>query len=442
MPLVSPGIEIKSEPERPSVSLKNWGAWLGRGSLAITDQGLFAISNFMLNVLLARWLDPASYGAFAMVYSVFLLLLVFHNALFTGPMLIFGSGKYHDRMPEYLGILLRGHFLLVLPGVALLGIAAILFGSLYSLEVERAFLALAIGGPFILLLWLLRRAFYVRLNPGWAAAGGGVYFFFLVTSALTLHAVGYLTPATGILAMAVASLIACALFLLLLRPTLETDPSSIREVTADHWRYGKWVVAAAGPAWIMDNIYFLVLPAWVSLAEAGGLRALLNLAQPALQSIAALSALLLPILVRDRSFGGPSAMKQTMKISLSLFLAGCTCYLLLLWGFRSAIFNLLYANKYASYATWPLLLTGILPFVQSLSNVVGAVLSAHERPDMNFWSSTGSSIVAITFGIPLAYALGVAGALIGLIVSYTAMGILMVLFLMRFDLQKERIIQK
>ncbi len=117
-------------------------------------------------------------------------------------MLVFGPGKYRERFPEYLGILLRGHFALMLPGAALLAAAAFLLGWVYSPAVERAFLALAIAAPFILLLWLLRRAFYVRLNPGWAAAGGVVYLLILLASALALRAAGRLTPATGFLAMA------------------------------------------------------------------------------------------------------------------------------------------------------------------------------------------------------------------------------------------------
>src|SRR5208337_4506676 len=111
---------------------------------------------------------------------------------------------------------------------------AFVLGRLYSPAVERAFLGLAIAAPFILLLWLLRRAFYVRLNPGWAAAGGGVYLVVLLASALTLRAAGRLTPATGFLAMAAASLITCLLLLILLRPTLAADSSAIRAGVADH----------------------------------------------------------------------------------------------------------------------------------------------------------------------------------------------------------------
>src|ERR1035438_3487461 len=126
MSSVMPQLEILTARDQLRAFLKGWMPWVGKGSLAVLDQGLFAISNFLINVLLARWLAPADYGAFALAYSVFLLLLVFHNAMFSGPMLVFGPGKYRERFPEYLGILLRGHFALMLPGAALLAAAAFL----------------------------------------------------------------------------------------------------------------------------------------------------------------------------------------------------------------------------------------------------------------------------------------------------------------------------
>jgi O-antigen/teichoic acid export membrane protein len=418
-------------------TLQAWLPWIGKGSLAVLDQGLFAASNFLLNVLLARWLAPADYGAFALAYSIFLLLSVLHSALLTGPMLVFGPGKYRERFPDYLGILLRGHFALMLPGGALLLVTAFLLGRLYSSAVEQAFLGLAIAGPLILLLWLLRRAFYARLDPGWAAAGGLVYLLILLASASMLRAAARLTPATGFLAMAAASVVASLLLLVLLRPTMARNPSAMRAIIADHWRYGKWVAAAAVPSWITDNIYFLLLPAAVGLAEAGGLKAVLNLALPALHTMSALGVLLTPILVRDRDRGGFRVMKKTMKLSLSLFFLGSACYFALLRGFRLQVFHLLYAGKYDTYGSWPLVLAALLPFALSLPIVVGGALSALERPNLYFWSCVASAAVAISLGAPLTSRLGVGGALAGFASSYIVMGVLMFIFFIR-SMHQER----
>lgn len=70
--------EITSLPDQngkaaPSRLVSVFG-WARKGFWAVLDQGLFAGSNFLVSVLLARWLEPASYGAFSVAYSVFLLL--------------------------------------------------------------------------------------------------------------------------------------------------------------------------------------------------------------------------------------------------------------------------------------------------------------------------------------------------------------------------------
>lgn len=412
-------------PVVAGLSWRQIRSWTTKGSLAIADQGLFAGSNFLLNVLLARWLSPADYGAFALAYSVFWLFGVFHTAILTEPMLVFGPGKYRERFPEYLGILLRGHFALMLPGAALLAATAFLLGWLYSPAVERAFLALAIAGPFILLLWLLRRAFYVRLAPGWSAVGGVVYLGILLASILALHSGGRLSPATGFLAMAAASLITSLVLFALLRPKLATESSTMRAVAADHWRYGRWSLATAGPAWFSSNVYFLVLPAWFGLEAAGALKALMNLTMPALHTISALGGLLLPVLVRAHDRGGPRAMSRTMKLSFALFFSGSACYLALLWGFRLQIFEFLYAGKYGEYISWPLLLVGIVPMLASFPAVLGGALRALERPEFVFWGYLASSGAALAVGCPLAVMAAPEGALLGMLIYYVVCGSVM-----------------
>lgn len=429
--LAAEDITDNTPTEQPRGTFMQSLPWLTKGSLAIADQGIFAVSNFLLNVLLVRWLTPADYGAFALAYSVFLSLLLIHNALLTTPMLVFGQGKYRERFPEYLGILLRGHLALLLPGSALLVAAAFLLGKVYSPAVERVFFALAVAAPFILLLWLLRRAFYARLDPVWAAVGGVVYFVILVASTAVLHKAALLTPSTGFLSMAAASLITSALLLVRLRPALAADSSTIRSVAADHWSYGKWVAAGAGPNWVTDNIYFIVLPVWLGLAQVGALKALLNLAQPASQSISALGVLLMPILVRDREIRGLGGMAKTMKLSTILFISVSSVYMALLWTFRFHIFHSLYGSKFSAYDSWPLLAVGLIPIAQALPNVVGAALGAIERPKLGFWADSVSAAFALVVGVPLAFCLGVGGALLGIALSYTVMGLLTLFFYIR-----------
>jgi O-antigen/teichoic acid export membrane protein len=423
-------LEIPSRREQLRTSINGWLPWVGKGSFALLDQGLFAGANFVANILLARWLTPAEYGAFALAYSVFLLLGVFHTAILTEPMMVFGPGRYRERFPEYLGILLRGHFALMLPGAALLAAAAFLLGWLYSPAVERAFLGLAIAAPFILLLWLVRQAFYVRLQPGWAAAGGGLYILFLPVCIYALRAVERLSPLTGFLGMGLGSLVVSMLLLIPhnpRRPGAHENPG-VSMVASDHWRYGKWAMATAGLAWFPTNIYFALLPAWVGLQEAGALKALINLAMPVLLSISGLSMLFLPVLSMQSEEGGKQRMNRTLWFSFGLFFLGSGLYLGLLWGLRGAIFQLLYSGKYHEFASWPLVVVGLWPFGQAITAILGSALRALRRPDYVFRSSAAGSAATLLLGIPLAWRLGVGGALAGSLLAFLATGGFMFFF--------------
>jgi O-antigen/teichoic acid export membrane protein len=201
----------------------------------------------------------------------------------------------------------------------------------------------------------------------------------------------------------------------------------MRHVLCEHWRYGKWVAAGAGPNWISDNVYFLALPAWFGLAHAGALKALSNLAQPASQSISALGVLLMPILVRERETHGSAGMARAIRTCIILFLAGSLVYLLLLWLFRSQIFQFLYGSKFSEFNGWPLLAASLVPLAQGLPNVAGSALGAIERPQLGFWADSWSAAFALFVGLPLAWWLGAGGALLGTALTYAVMGILTLL---------------
>src|SRR5205814_9623719 len=96
--------------------------WLRRGATALADQGLFATSGFLVNILLARWLPPEQYGAYALGFSIYLFLASFQNALVLEPMSVFGPASYKDSLPEYLGRLIGLHFAVTLPLGLLVGV--------------------------------------------------------------------------------------------------------------------------------------------------------------------------------------------------------------------------------------------------------------------------------------------------------------------------------
>lgn len=403
----------------PDIGLRRVAAnILRKGTLAVTDQALFSGANFVVSVLLARWLTPAEYGAYSVAFSVFLLFASLHIAIVIEPMMVFGAGKYASRFPQYLRSLLGGHFAVMLPTTALLLGLTFLLRRMYSPRVEEALRGLVIASAAILLFWLVRRVFYVLLSPASGAISGALYALLLLSGIGALKYTGRMSTETAFLAMGAAGLVASAIMLARFVPqwrSQDRQPIFV-EMCGDHWRYGRWALATALIGWAPGNIYYALLPAYLGLEGAGGLRALMNFVLPVLQAISALTMLLLPMLVRDRDLGGHRKMNRTMLLFLALFCGGATIYLTGLWVFRDSVFQIFYGGKYSQYAGWPLFFTGLLPLATCVSAVLGHALRALERPDSIFWCTVGSILGAVA-GVPLSAAMGVSGALLGLLAS-------------------------
>ena len=392
--------------------------WVAKGFWAIVDQALFAGANFLLNIVLARWLSVEEYGAFAVAYSIFLLLGAFHTSFLTEPMLVFGAGKYNDRWGEYLGVLTYGHWVFgIVTGLVLAAAGAFFFRDGAG-EIGQALVGLAIASPFILLLWLTRRAFYVQSRPEWSALGGVLYMALMLAGIYALYVMQCVSAFGALVVMGLASCLVSTAFVMKLKPKwrISLRDAGTREMIRNQWTYARWSAGTTVLTWIPGNIYYSLLPVWTGLAGAAALRALMNLAMPILHANSALSVLLLPHFAKAVQFGGGTALKREVKRSQFVLVASAVAFWLLLLCFGYQLVQLLYGNRYIEYAEI-LPIIGLLPISAAVVAVLGAALRALERPHIVFWCYVASSVFTFTGGLGLAFVLGVQGAAFALFLS-------------------------
>ena len=390
--------------------------WASKGIWAITDQGLYALTNFAVSVLLARWLSKVDYGAFAVAFSVLLLMGTVHTALLTEPMLILGPSRYRKCAASYIRRLTILHFVLTSGmGIALLGVVLVLTLFQPAFQTATTLIALALSVPGILYLWLMRRACYIESRPRLAAAASLVYALLVPAGMYLLTQGDVLTAASGLLFLGVSSfLVAWWLKLRLIHSSSElasqTPPSGISHA---HWVYGRWALGSGLFSWVPTNAVVLALPLWHSLADAGTLRVASTLILPVLHVQGALGLLLLPALVRARLSG---QLRSSATLAGGLFLALSAMYAPLILFFGSWLAELLFGPQYRIDGATLWLLAAI-PLVAAVSGVSGAVLRALERPDQVLWSYVVATGVTCLFGLPLVYRYGVDGALASMLLS-------------------------
>lgn len=388
---------------------------MGKGSMAILDQGLISGSNFLIGILLARWLAPEQYGAYALTFSIFLLFSLLQQSLILEPQSVLGPADFAENLRGYLGALLWLQTGFASLMVLVLGVSAWIGRDMgWSAGLVGALAGVTIAVPCLLLFWLVRGACYVKVSPQIAVQGSLLYCL-LVTSLLfvTYHR-GLMSPFVAFLLMGLGALVTSAFLLIRLKPSLRLNKGRMKlsTVSRRHWVYGRWALASAVVTWLPWNVYYSVLSHYYGLEEAGALRAIMNLFLPLGQTLTALSLLLHPIVARKlRGQGRAGVLRQAPKI-MCLYAAGAILYWAVVIPFRQPIFRFLYKGHYAD-------VTFLLPWVALASIFWFAAyappitLRAVQAPSSVFIVYSAASILTVLIGIPATRAYGLRGAILG-----------------------------
>jgi O-antigen/teichoic acid export membrane protein len=410
--LAKPTTEKRDDMEGESIfaMIRKWAA---KGGLAIIDYGLISGSNFLLGILLARWLTPREYGAYALAFSFFILAGFLYQSLLLEPLSVFSGAVFSDNIRGYLKTTLSIHWGLSLLMCAVLAIAAAVTATLgHSLVLAVALAGMTIATPFILMHGLARRSFYLKLSPG-PAAFASIFYCALVTGGVyVVYRLGRLSSFNAFLIMGLAALVSCLVMVVQLNARLEPATGRLRLSTTwgKHWEYGRWALATCVVGWIPNYIYIPLVSSFSGMAAAGELRALMNLAAPVLQTYAALSMLFLPYAARVQSQNGQRAAAALNRRLAILFVAGSVAYWWVLIPLKGPLFHFLYNGKYMESA-YLIPLFALETTIWSASLGPAILLRAMESPRSLFVANGAASAVAVLVGIPVTRHFGLPGVI-------------------------------
>jgi O-antigen/teichoic acid export membrane protein len=395
---------------------------IGVGAFALLDQVLFAGASFSINILLARWLPPVQYGAFALAFFVFLLLGALHTAVLTEPMLVFGASVYRGRVRAYLGRHVGLHALVSLvTGVALAVCALVV--HLAGSTAWPSLLALAVAAPFVLLLWLLRRAFYIDLTPRGAVAGDAVYFALTLAGLYVLHLSGHLNAQRGVLVMGLGAAAGCGVMLAALRPDLRGGDIGWRELAARHWSYGRWSALAQALFWASGQILIMLIPLVLGLRELASVAAAGNLFRPLNPLLQSLQTVMLPATALAASDGAAMPeLRARLHRYLVLAGGGVLLYGLTLSALAGPVLHHLYHGRYDT-ATLVVFLFALSYTVSTVVQVQTVLLKAtgNVRFVPRLWAMSG--VFVLVFAVPAMKVAGVEGGLVVAVLSYALAGV-------------------
>jgi len=394
---------------------------VSRLTTAVSEQGLFAGGNFVLNVTMAATLPAVEYGAFVLAFTIFMIVAGLHNAVILEPATVLRTTLYDTQPARYCRaqLILHAAVMAILGGaLAVVGVA--LFASGAAQSIGRTLLAAGVASPVILLYWLGRRFVYVRQRPTTALAGGIVYFVTLTTVTLAARASGRLSAPAGFVILAIAG--ATATIFLLTRAGVfgprdaGTERLSLRELAIERWAYGRWLIGAVCIESAIVPGLTLATTLLLGLGAVGVLRAMQVFALPAGHIVAGVSALALPSLSRDFQRGRLGSLRTKTNRVIATVVACAVLSEVALALLHTPLERLAYGQKFAEYA-FLIPIVGAATLLDGTSATYTMLLSAVQRPRLHLAS------VALTVPVTLIAALvcmslwGITGAAITLVLT-------------------------
>ncbi|THI93722.1 hypothetical protein E7Z54_20745, partial [Nocardioides sp.] len=329
----------------------------------VADQGVSSISNLLLGVVVAHALSPSGFGAFALVYVAYALVLTATRGIATDPLVVrFSVGTEVGRSRAIGAATASAAAAGTVAGLACVGIGLGLGGT-----VGGGFIVLGCWLPFLMLQDAWRFAFFASGTPRRALVNDAVWGVLQVVLLVTLVQTGH-DDVTWCLSAFGASAAAAAGFGYLqcrVRPR-------VREV---RW----WLVTHRdlGPRYFVENLSmggarqlrFVALGALGSLTAVGATRGAEILMGPFLVILMGVSQVAVP--------EGAQVLSQAPRrlVQFCLGIGAVAALFAALWGAAVGLLLPSEAGRLLLGDVWPHASTLILPVALSMvagGFVVGA----------------------------------------------------------------------
>lgn len=288
------------------------------------DQGVASLTTFGLSVLVARTVDTSDFGFFALLYSVYFVIVGMSRSLASEPLLI----RYPGRATDVLRQAFRQSTGVALAAGLLTGALVVMAMPLLSGERRLAVAALGLSLPALLAKDAWRYCFFTMGTPLQAVLNDGLWSLSQLAGVAALAATGHrhLAQLIGVWG---ASAAACALIgawqcRVLPRPDLALP--WLRR----HWdlapRYATEFLVEGG----MQQATFWFAGVFAGLVAAGSLRAAEILLGPTRVLMQAAPAAVVPEGARTGLYSGDRLLPAVRSASLALIGAVLMWSLLLL----------------------------------------------------------------------------------------------------------------
>jgi O-antigen/teichoic acid export membrane protein len=383
--------------------------------LVLFDQAIVSGANFVIGLVLARFLGPAGYGQFVLTYNIILFIAGIQAALIIAPMMV-NSGMLpaEQRSPYLRTVMLQQILFCSFLAIVIFAAVKILNPLFPQWGLDALLWALIFSTVTVLSQDFFRRYFFANNHASAAALYDAVTHGgkFVLLAGLGFAAQLNVTNALWIVGGASALGVILAVFTSGLRNNMPTvDSAKLSQVTHRHWTFGKWLLAESLVYWCGSQLVIYVAGQVVSTSLVGAMSAAANVVGMVNILFLALENLVPTRAAAIYAKGGKVSLTRYLK--RIAFIGGGTILAIVIVAsiWSEYWLKLFYGSAYAGYGWMIVWWSGyyLMSFLQRPLSI-GLRILGNTR-DL-FYASLSGALVATCLSYPIIRMAGAVGAMI------------------------------
>lgn len=384
---------------------------------ALADQSMISGVNFLVGILLARYLGIDEFGRFTLAWMVILFASSIQHATINSPMMSIGPKQSESESTAYFGAVIFqqiafscGACFLLFAGVKLSGIA------FPEWHLQGLALPLAAAALACQLQDFLRRYFFTRGRPSAAFANDAILYlgqiFVLICVFLAFRDSMDTTKVLWVIAVMAAVAVAGGMFLV---ERVELNAAVLCSTACRHWHFSKWLTASAFLQWFGGSAFIVVAGALLGASAVGAVKAAQTLMGVSHVLLLGLENVVPAQAARRFHEGGKKALYDYLKRVATLgggFMLALASIAAIAPDFW---LGLVFGDQYIGYG-YLLQWFAVIYLLTFLGLPLRAGLRAIERTQTVFWAYVSMALFSLVAAYPFVSHLGLSGVGLGLLV--------------------------
>ena len=350
------------------------------GAVAVADQGVASVANFLTGVILARALLPEGFGLYLLGLTVVFVMLDLQTTLTTTPYMVFRPQLAEQDGATYLGstfvsqLMLSASVTIVLAAVALV---SYITGS--GSDIAGVSLALTFSIGFILLRDFIRRILFAHLQPKAALVIDSLVTFLQLGILLLLVAFDLITVFRAFLVIGFVAGAVSLGWIVFNRGEIDIERSRVRPDITSNVKFGRWPLMS-GLVWALAMYtYPWILVAFHGPAAAGIWGAGLGVVALGNPLLLGLQNYMGPRIASDYAAGGVSALRTSVRDGVMVFALTIGPFAAVVAMFGGIIVTLVYGDPFSG--------NGRLVALLLLNMLISSIAFSFSHAACSLWSA-------------------------------------------------------